>query len=722
MTDQKNNAQAWQIKGTALLSDDPLTNCLVILTRLFQQPVSEHTLTAGLPLEDERLTPELFVRAAARGGLAARVVRRQLHEISKLTLPAVLLLKEGQACVLVGKDEDQWRLILPESGEGEIEISQDELEEIYDGYVIFSRPSFKFDERTENYTVPKSEHWFWSVLKHSWSLYAEVLVASLLTNIFALVTPLYVMNIYDRVVPNQAFETLWVLTIGAGIVVLFDFIMKTLRAYFLDVAGKQVDVILTASIFEKVMGIKTAARPQSVGRLANNFQEFEIFRDFITSATITTLIDLPFAILFLVVITWLGGPVVLVPVLIAPIIILIALILQRPLHSIIQKTFRVASQKHATLIEALNGIDTIKMMGAEGKMQRRWEQIIGEQSQLGLKSKMLTTVIVNQAAFFQQLAYFGVVVVGVYLISDRYMTTGALIACAILTNRVLAPLAQIAGLITRYHHASNALAGVDSVMNLPQERPVGKNYVRRPEFKGAIEFREVDFTYPEQEVSALNKVSFRIEPGEHVGIIGRIGSGKSTIEKLLLGIYEPTQGSIWIDGVDMQQIDPADLRSNIGYVPQDVVLFHGSVRDNIVMAAPHVDDSAMLHAAELAGVNEFVNRHPRGFDMSVSEGGASLSGGQRQSIAVARAFLLSPPILLLDEPSSALDNRSEENLKQQIEKNMKNQTLVLVTHRASMLTMVNRLIVMDGGKVIADGPKAQVLEALSGGKVNVAKK
>lgn len=722
MTDQKNNAQAWQIKGTALLSDDPLTNCLVILTRLFQQPVSEHTLTAGLPLEDERLTPELFVRAAARGGLAARVVRRQLHEISKLTLPAVLLLKEGQACVLVGKDEDQWRLILPESGEGEIEISQDELEEIYDGYVIFSRPSFKFDERTENYTVPKSEHWFWSVLKHSWSLYAEVLVASLLTNIFALVTPLYVMNIYDRVVPNQAFETLWVLTIGAGIVVLFDFIMKTLRAYFLDVAGKQVDVILTASIFEKVMGIKTAARPQSVGRLANNFQEFEIFRDFITSATITTLIDLPFAILFLVVITWLGGPVVLVPVLIAPIIILIALILQRPLHSIIQKTFRVASQKHATLIEALNGIDTIKMMGAEGKMQRRWEQIIGEQSQLGLKSKMLTTVIVNQAAFFQQLAYFGVVVVGVYLISDRYMTTGALIACAILTNRVLAPLGQIAGLITRYHHASNALAGVDSVMNLPQERPVGKNYVRRPEFKGAIEFREVDFTYPEQEVSALNKVSFRIEPGEHVGIIGRIGSGKSTIEKLLLGIYEPTQGSIWIDGVDMQQIDPADLRSNIGYVPQDVVLFHGSVRDNIVMAAPHVDDSAMLHAAELAGVSEFVNRHPRGFDMSVSEGGASLSGGQRQSIAVARAFLLSPPILLLDEPSSALDNRSEENLKQQIEKNMKNQTLVLVTHRASMLTMVNRLIVMDGGKVIADGPKAQVLDALSGGKVNVAKK
>ena len=722
MQDPKEAQKGWQLKGETLVSDDPLVRCLVILTRLFQQPVSEHTLTAGLPLENARLTPELFVRAAARADLSARVVRRPLDEISKMTLPAVLLLKNGNACVAIEREDGKWRLILPESGEGEVELSTEVLAAQYDGYAIFSRPSFKFDKRADEHAIPKGEHWFWSVVKHAWSLYSEVLIASFLTNLFALVAPLYIMNIYDRVVPNEAFETLWVLTIGAGIVVLFDFIMKTLRAYFLDVAGKQVDVMLSASIFEKVMGIKSAYRPRSVGSFANNLQEFEMFRDFITSATITTLIDMPFAVLFLVVIFWLGGPLVLVPLMMIPVIVVIALMLQRPLQNIVQQSFRVGSQKHATLIETLTGMDTLKVIGAEGVMQRKWEQIVGEQNRLSLKSKILAGVIVNQSAFFQQLAYFGVIVCGVYLISERSMSTGGLIACAILTNRVLAPLSQVASLVTRYYQARQALSGVDGIMNLPEERPAGKSYVRRPKIRGEIEFRDVTFSYPEQEIAALSKVSFRVQPGERVGIIGRIGSGKSTIEKLLLGMYEPGEGSIWIDGVDMQQIDPADLRHNIGYVPQDVMLFYGTVKDNIVLRAPHVDDTAMLRAAQMAGVTEFVNHHPRGFDMMVGERGENLSGGQRQSIANARALLLDPPILVLDEPSSSLDNRSEENLKNMITGQLEGRTMILVTHRASLLTMVNRLIVLDNGRVIADGPKEQVLEALSGGRLNVAKK
>src|SRR5690606_7267419 len=329
---------------------------------------------------------------------------------------------------------------------------------------------------------------------------------------------------------------------------------------------------------------------------------------------------------------------------------------------------------------------------------------------------------VNAGAMVQQLANVAVIITGVYLIADKSLTMGALIACTLLTGRTLAPLTQVAGLATRFHHARSALAGLDHIMQLPVEHPPGKSYTHRPDFRGAVEFREVSFSYPGQEIEALSKVSFKIGAGERVGIIGRIGSGKSTIEKLILGFYQPGSGSIWIDGVDMQQLDPADLRRNIACVQQDPTLFFGTVRDNIVMGAPYVDDQAMLRAAEIAGVTEFVDRHPQGFDMPVGERGEGLSGGQRQSIAIARSLLLDPPLLLLDEPTNALDNRAEENLNNRLASQLEGKTLVLVTHRASMLSLVDRLIVMEGGRVIADGPKEQVLEALSGGKLHAAKK
>lgn len=446
------NDTNWKIPVDALMSDDPLLRCLVILTRLYQHPYSAQTLTAGLPLEDGKLNPELFIRAANRAGLTSRVTKRELLDISALTFPVVLLLKNGNACVATARNEaNVWTVIQTESDGGEMQISNEELAGFYSGFAIFSRPSFRFDSRAHEHETPKGEHWFWSVFRQSWPLYSEVLIASLLINIFALVTPLFTMNVYDRVVPNQAYETLWVLGIGILIVYIFDLIMKTLRAYFLDVAGKRVDIILSSTIFEKIMGLKAAVRPRSVGSLANNLQEFEMFRDFITSATITTLIDLPFTILFLLIILWIGGPVVLVPIAAIPIIILVALALQRPLQGVIQKSFRVGSQKHATLIETLTGLDTIKAVDAEGIAQRKWERIIGEQSDLGLKSKLLTTAIVNQSGLFQQLAYVGVVVVGVFLITNNMLTMGGLIACSMLTGRVTAPLAQVASLITRYY-------------------------------------------------------------------------------------------------------------------------------------------------------------------------------------------------------------------------------------------------------------------------------
>ena len=711
-----------KLPGDTLLPDDPLTGCLVILTRLFHHPFSAQTLTAGLPLEDSRLSPDLFPRAAARAGLSSRVVRRQLDRISPLTLPAILLLSDGRACVVTAKTgPEEWTAIQPESGDGELTLTSAALAAEYTGYAIFSRPSFKFDSRAQDEAIPRHDHWFWGVLQHAWPLYSEVLLASLLINIFALITPLFAMNIYDRVVPNQAYETLWVLAIGVLIVATFDFVMKGLRGYFLDIAGKQVDTVLSATLFEKVLGLKTAARPQSVGGLANTLHEFDMFRDFITSATITTLIDLPFVLLFLVIVLWLGGWLILVPLLAIPAIIGTSLMLQRPLESTIRQSLRLGTQKQAMLIETLTGIESIKAIGAEGPMQRKWENIIGESGRLSIRAKLISSAVANLTALIQQYAYVLTIIAGVYLIFDHSLTVGGLIACSLLTSRILAPFAQIAGLITRYFQTLQALRGVDNIMQLPVERPPGKSFINRPEIRGDIEFRGISFAYPGNDVPALNNISFSIAAGERVGIIGRIGSGKTTIEKLLLGLYEPDEGSIWIDGVDMQQIDPADLRRNVGYVAQDVVLFHGSLKDNIVFGAPYVDDQAMLRAAEIAGVSEFANRHPKGFDLPIGERGEGVSGGQRQSIAIARALLLDPPILMMDEPSNALDNRSEESFKTKLSEHLQDRTLVLVTHRASLLTLVQRLIVMDNGRIIADGPKDQVLEALSGGRVHAAK-
>ncbi len=722
MMDSETKQDAWNIPKDALLPDDPLTNCLVLLTQLQHRPFSAQTLIAGLPLESSRLTPELFPRAAARAGLSARVIKRPLDKIADITLPVVLLLEGGAATILLQNTKNgHIRLLNPEAGASDIEVPIEVILAQYTGFAIFVKPAFRFDSRSDISFVPRPVNWFWGTVKLAWPIYREVLAASLLINIFALATPLFIMNVYDRVVPNHTFETLWVLVIGVAAVHMFDFIMRSLRGYFIDIAGKKIDVILSANIFEKIQAIRMEARPASVGAIASSVQEFESFRDFITSATITTLVDLPFLVLFLLIIWSLGGAAV-IPILVAiPFILLVSFLVQRSLAVVIAETFRTSSQRQAILIETLTGLETIKAIGAEGPMQRRWEQQIGHLSQLSLKARLLSLLAVNAATFFQSIAIISLIVVGVYLIAAQEMTMGALIACTLLTGRALAPLSQIASLLTRFHHARAALEGINRMMTLPVEREPGKNFVSRQTFKGEIEFKNVSFNYPGQQVSALQNVSFHIRPGERLGIIGRIGSGKTTIEKLILALYQPTEGSIWVDGVDIRQIDPAELRKNIGYVPDEPMLFFGTVRDNIVLGAPYVDDLAVLRAADISCASEFINRHPQGFDMPIGERGLGLSSGQKQAVAVARGLLLDPPILLFDDPSNSLDNRSEDNLKIKLEQHIKGKTLILITHRASMLSLVDRLLVIDNGRILADGPKEQILKALSGGGLNVAK-
>ncbi|MBV1950847.1 MAG: type I secretion system permease/ATPase [Cycloclasticus sp.] len=701
-------------------NDDPLLLALLSVCKLLQSPHSADSLTAGLPLVNNKLSPALFVRAAQRAGFSTGLVRRPLAEISNLVLPAVLLLKDNKTCVLIAQHGESCTIILPEADSGEKTVESKTLNDTYSGAAFFIQENHRFDDRTSDSVIPKAKHWFWDVIYKSWPIYSEALVASLLINLFALASPLFIMNVYDRVVPNHALETLWVLAIGVTIVFIFDFIMKGLRAYFIDVAGKRSDIILSATIFEKVMGIKMENRPKSVGAFANNLSEFESFRDFLTSATLTTLIDLPFLFIFLAVIYMLGGNLALIPLLVLPLAILGGIAVQKPLKNTINELFKYSAQKSATLVESLSNLDSIKSAGAEGQMQGKWEHNIGQISRLGLKSRFYSSIAVNLTAFLTQMASISVVVFGVYKISEGELTMGGLIACTILTGRALAPIGQVASLLTRYHQARTSLDTLTNMMSLPVERQPGKKYLHRPMFKGDIEFKNISFSYPDQPIKALDNISFKIKAGERVGFIGRIGSGKSTIEKLMLGMYEAQEGSILIDGSDIRQIDPSDLRRQIGYVPQDISLMFGSVKDNITLGSRHADDDAILHAADVAGVTSFVNRHPEGFDMPVGERGASLSGGQRQSVAVARSLLLSPPIYIMDEPSNSMDNSTEAQFKERLSKQLEQQTLILVTHRASLLTLVDRLIVMDGSKIMADGPKDNVLEALKKGQIKVS--
>ncbi|MFZ5467050.1 MAG: type I secretion system permease/ATPase [Pseudomonadota bacterium] len=700
--------------------DDPLLGALILLAGAHDRHVAPEALVAGLPLQEGRLTPPLLVRAADRAGFSARVARRSLESIPPLVLPVILLLEDGRACVLTDLDAPggRARILLPETGGGAQEVAIGELARRYTGQVVFAKPAFRYDARAPETLRLSTRHWFWGVIGRSWRIYRDVLLASLLINLFALATPLFIMNVYDRVVPNNAVETLWVLAAGVTLVYVFDFILHTLRSHFLDLAGKKADILLSAALYEKVLGIRLSARPASVGVLSSHLGEFESVRNLITSGAVTALVDMPFVVLFLVVIAYVGGPLVYVPLAGIPLILLVAFAVQRPLRQAVEHTFRAGSQKQATLVESLVGLETVKALGAEGVVQSRLEQAAGHAAHWNIRSRLLSTWTVQHTVFVQQMVTVGILAFGVYQIAAKEMTTGALIAVVLLSGRVLAPMVQVSSLATHFYQAWAALKALNGLMELPEERDRERSYVQHPS-QGAIEFRDVSFTYPHQSAPSLHHVAFRIAPGERVGIIGRSGSGKSTLARLLLGLYEPQDGAVLLDGVDIKQVDPAELRRRVGYVPQDVMLFYGTVRDNIVFGLPMVEDEAVRRAAEMAGVSEFVDQHPLGYDLVVGERGEGLSGGQRQTVVIARALLRDPSIMVMDEPSNSMDVMSESRLVQRLKEGLAGKTFVLVTHRSSLLALVDRLILLDDGRVVADGPREQVLAALKEGRIQV---
>ena len=647
-------------------------------------------------------------------------MRRGLSQIPTIALPALLELHGGRCAVLLGWDADgQARLMLSESEGGEVLVAPDLLAADYLGQVFFAQPRHRFDLNHEN-LIPRAQSWFRDTLKRSRWLYVDAIAASLLINLIGLAAPLFVMNVYDRVVPNQATATLWVLAVGITGAYVFDLILKTMRGLCLDLAGKKTDLIISATLFERILGMAMRNRPARVGSFAQNIHEFQSLRDFLASLTLTSLIDLPFTLLVLLVIGLLGGHLVWIPMLAFPLAALCSWLLQKPLEATMVQTMHLSAERQSSMIETLSALDAVKVNNAESERQYQWEQTIGTLSRLELRVRMLSSLAMNITLLIQQLAGVIMIAFGVYMIIDGELSMGGLIACYMLSGRALGPLTQMSGLLTRYQQARLTMANIDMMMALPQERHEDERPLSRQSLQGAIEFRQLDFTYPQQQNPALKGLNLVIRPGEKIGIIGRSGSGKSSLAKLLVGLYQADDGNLLLDGIDIRQLDVSDLRHGIGYVPQDIQLVSGTLRDNLVSGARYVEDELVLQAAELAGVHEFARLHPQGYDLQVGERGQQLSGGQRQNVALARALLLDPPVLLLDEPTSAMDNTGEERLKQRLAAVITDKTLLLVTHRASLLSLVERLIIIDRGQIIADGPKDVVMQALKKGQISVA--
>ena len=704
------------------VEDDVLLACLVILARHHGLPATPESLSAGLPLTEAGITASFLQRAAKKVGLNSRLRKIAIKDIPDSVCPAILLLEGGDACVYLGPTKGgAVEVIYPRLVDSVVEEAQADLEAKFSGFALLARPKFRFDSRVDSSDTNRDGHWFWSAIRENMPVYKDVLVAAFFINLFALAVPIFMMNVYDRVVPNAAFDTLWVLATGVVIVLVADMVLKSMRGHFLDLASRRVDVELSAKIMERTLGMRLEYRPASVGSFAVNLRSFETLRDFITSTTITTIVDLPFSVLFLAVIAWIAWP-LLIPVLLGVAAILVyALFARGRLQRLTESTYQAGAQRNATLIESLTGLDTLKALGAESVMQRKWEETTRFLAGVGVDLRLATLSVTHFTMFAQQLVTVGVIIVGVFLISEGQLTMGGLIAGSMLSRRAMQPFGQVAGLITQAHNARMALDTLNGLFEMPAERRDGGAFVSRDSFRGDVTFNNVSFAYPGSETASVSGISFSIKAGEHVAIVGRVGSGKSTLTKLAMGLYEPTEGAVLIDGIDLRQLDPAEYRNAVGYVPQDVTLFHGTLRENLTLAHRGIEDSSLVRAAQQAALIDFVNRHPRGFDMPISERGDSVSGGQRRCIALARSLVHTPGILFFDEPTGSMDNTTEAVIKKELTAYLPGRTLLLVTHRNALLELVDRIIVIDGGRIVADGARETVLDALKQGKIGRAR-
>lgn len=694
---------------------------IALVTQIHGKPVAQEALTAQVVRDSHNnVNFHSLVEVLRSYGFENSLSKRKLQDIPSLSVPVVAILQDEEALVITkieGKGEDR-RYTIRQSGDGEQIIDHLTLSTRYLGYCWFIKPKMVSDVRSElpEYEMPKA--WFWKVIWRFRGYYYQVILASFIINFLALVSSLYVMNVYDRVIPNQTYETLWALSIGVILAIVFEFIARMVRGHLTDVAGKKADLIISSALFRRVMALRLIDKPVSSGSYANNLREFESVREFMTSASLLALVDLPFLCLFIFVIYLVAGVLALVPLIMIGIVLLFSIVIQPQLAARLNESMRESSQRQGLIVEALDGLETLKANNAVNWAQQRWDTFTAKVSAAQIKVKDTSNLITNFAVKMQQLNTVFLVILGTYLVhseveSER-ITMGAIMAAVILSGRALAPVGQVASLAIRFQQAKLALKGINAIVERPIEKDTKRQYITLQQVKGRIQFEDVSFQYNRDVAEALNSLNFTIREGEKVGIIGKIGSGKSTFLKLAAGLYEPTKGGVSLDNIDIRQLDPYYLRSQIALLTQSERLFLGTLRENLDMARTDniSDDSVLLSALQRFGLLPFVQRHPKGLDMPLGENGLGLSGGQKQLIALARMTIRDPKVVLMDEPTSDLDQGSEEMVLQALHKWLAKRTLVVVTHRPQVLKLVDRIIVMDNGKIVIDGQRDEVLARL----------
>lgn len=694
---------------------------LSITTRLLNIPIAEEALSANVS-RDSHLNANLqsLSEVLRSFGFENYISKRRLNEIPSLALPVVIILKNDEAAVISaidGRGEDRSYTILQDDTPART-MSHAELDDVYLGYCWFLKPKITSDHRSElpEYHLPKA--WFWKVIARFKRYYYQVIAASFLVNILALISSLYVMNVYDRVIPNQAYSTLWVLSIGVTLAIIFEFIGKMIRSHLTDIAGKKADLIISSALFRRVMALRLIERPLSAGSYANNLRDFEAVREFMTSASLLVLVDAPFLLLFLFVLFIIGGKLVIVPVITCLAVIILSFSVQPFLEKSINESMRESSQRQGLAVEAVEGIETLKVNNATSWAQQRWDYYNALTANSSMKVKRINEYTSNLTAAIQQLNTVGLVIVGTYLIhSDDQasrITMGAMIASVILSGRALGSLGRIVSLAMRFQQAKNALKGINAIVERPIERHPDRSYITLDNVRGHIQFKDVNFSYNKDVNPTLNNFNINIRPGEKVAILGAIGSGKSTFLKLASGLYDTASGNITLDDVDIRQLDPNFLRDKIALFNQSPRLFLGTLRENLDLARTdgYSSDQELLQALKNFKLDSIVRHHPKGLDMPLGEDGMGLSGGQKQIVALARLTLRHPRVVLLDEPTTGLDEQTEARSLRVLAQWCRDKTMVVVTHRLQVLSIVERVIVVDEGQVVIDGPRDAVLAKL----------
>ncbi|GAB3401680.1 type I secretion system permease/ATPase [Erwinia aphidicola] len=715
-----------QLAQVTMRIDDTLLQSVDWICQHYGMGRSQEALVAGLA-KDVFLSPSQALDALENNGFTSGLVERQLWELPLEVTPIILVRKSSGGCILLDRVKKKnaenkltwfYKVILPEVSKEPVEIEHEEIEAWFSGYAIMTKPKAKVDRRVVEGLPENQKHWLFSTLWRYRRYYRSGAVASVLINVLALASIFFTMNVYDRVIPNQAFTTLWSLAIGVTVAMLFEAVTRYVRAYLLDTAGKKADLIVGSILFRQALSVRMEHKPQSSGTFANQLREFESVREFVSSATLAALADLPFILLFMGVIFTIGGPLGWVPMLMLPLILIVCVIIQWPLAKIMKANLQESSLKQGVLIESVEGMETLKAVNGQAYMQRRWQNFSALQAGSAAKSKRFSSLATGVVTFLQQFQTVLLIVIGVYLIDAGTLTMGALIGTVMLAGRATAPLGQVIGLATRYQQAKAALTSLSKLMNMPVDRDEEQEYVADPDLKGGLTLKKVQFSYPAPPMrpspKVLHNISLDIQAGERVAILGAIGSGKSTLLRIMARLYMPTEGQMFAAGLDVNQIDPADWRHTVGYVSQDARLFYGSLRENVMLGVPDASASELMRVLKLTGLDQIAARHPQGIHLPVGEHGGNLSGGQRQLVALARTLLTRPQMLLLDEPTSAMDAQTEQQFLRHLHAASEGQTLVVVTHRPSLLTLVDRIIVIDNGRVAMDGPKENVLAKLRG--------